>query len=427
MTKRLYYSDSFLYDFDATLTATVSINDRLALVLDQTAFYPTSGGQLTDTGWIEIYGMKLRVTEVAEDDCGRILHCLEPIAKAELDAGAKVCGMIDADRRRDHMRQHSGQHVLSAVFEKLFGMPTVSFHMGDESCTIDLVPAISPAQAKGGVEPGTPTLERGSLTDEQVRQAEREANRVVMEDRAVEIRSATVEQARTMGVRKIPDHVQGELRLIDIRDYDLNACGGTHVRSTGQIGPMLLRHFEKAKQGFRVEFVCGERALATARRDFETLTDAAAAYAAHIWTVPDLVRKSLDETKTAVKERKKLLEEIAELLAGRIISETPEITGFRLITRFFGDRDISFIKLLAQKITAGAPSVVLVGAGLGQAGVVFAQSPGLPNDMGALMKEALTMLGGRGGGNRDLAQGGAADATKILAVLEAMAEKIKGI
>lgn len=296
---------------------------------------------------------------------------------------------------------------MSAAFERLFEMRTVSFHMGDESCTID--------------------LETKSLSDDQVRVAEREANRVVMEDRPVSIKSATVEQAREMGVRKIPDHVEGELRLIDMEGYDLNACGGTHVRSTGQIGAILLRKYEKVKQGFRVEFVCGERAIATARKDFDSLTEAAGLYDTHIWEVPALIRKSIEDAKAASKERKKLLEEIAELLAGRMLADTPksaeETKGFKTVIRVFEDRDTAFIKLLAQKITAAGPAVALLGAKSGQAGVVFAQSPGLPNDMGALMKEALVALGGRGGGSRDLAQGGAASAGAIEAVLQEIAGK----
>lgn len=297
--------------------------------------------------------------------------------------------------------------MLSAAFERLFEMKTVSFHMGDESCTID--------------------LETKALNDEQVRAAEREANRVVMEDHTVSIKSATPERAREMGVRKIPDHVEGELRLIDMEGYDLNACGGTHVRSTGQIGAILLRKYEKVKQGFRVEFVCGERAVATARKDFDTLTEAAGLYDTHIWEVPGLIRKSIEDSKAAGKERKKLLEEVAELLAGRMLAEAREEHvggGFKAVVRVFEDRDTAFIKLLAQKITAAGPAIALLGAKSGQAGVVFAQSPGLPNDMGALMKEALVTLGGRGGGSRDLAQGGAAKADAIESVLQAAAENL---
>lgn len=411
MTERLYYNDSFLTEFEARVSQVVQRDGRTAVVLDRTAFYPTSGGQIFDTGWLQVDESKLGVVEVTEDESGSIYHFLEQNAQSSLE-GVSVQGIVDADRRRDHMQQHSGQHVLSAAFERLFQMRTVSFHMGDESCTID--------------------LETKALTEDQIRAAEREANRVVMENRPVSIKSATGEQARAMGVRKIPDHVEGELRLIDMEGYDLNACGGTHVGSTGQIGPILLRKYEKVKQGFRVEFVCGERAIATARKDFERLTEAAGLYDTHIWEVPTLIRKSIDESRAAAKERKKLVEEVAELLAGRILAESAkgnkaggtEQSGCKLIVRVFDDRDTAFIKLLAQKLTAAEPAVALLGARYGQPGVVFAQSPGLPNDMGTLMKEALVTLGGRGGGSRDLAQGGAANASAIEAVVQEIAEKL---
>ncbi len=216
---------------------------------------------------------------------------------------AQSCAVpIDADRRRDHMQQHSGQHVLSAAFEKLYGFATVSFHMGDESCTIDLA--------------------ADAVTAKQLQSAEKLANEVIAEDRPVEIRFATPDEARAMGVRKIPATERDRLRLIDIRDFDLNACGGTHVRSTGQIGAILLRKTEKVKQGVRVEFVCGLRAVRTARHDFETLTEAAAVFSTHIWEVPQQVRKSLDEIKSAQKAQHHLLEEVAELQA-----EQPAASG----------------------------------------------------------------------------------------------------
>ncbi len=404
MTERIYHRDSFVLEFGARISELVEVDARMGIVLDRTAFYPTSGGQVFDTGVIECGESNVRVVEVAEDDSGRIVHYLEPNAKAVLEVGATVHGAVDAERRRDHMQQHSGQHILSAAFEKLFKMPTVSFHMGDESCTIDL-------DTKG-------------LTEQHLREAERDANRVTLEDRPVAIRSATVEQARSMGVRKIPDHVEGELRLIDIEGYDLNACGGTHVARTGQVGAILLRKSEKVKQGFRIEFVCGERTLRVARNDFEALTEAAALFTTQIWQVPELIRKSQEELKAAAKERKKLNEEIAELMAKEIVVSATETNGHKVIARVFVDRDINFTKLLAQKITSASPSVVLFGASMGQPGVVFAQTAGLPNDMGALMRQALVSLGGRGGGNRDLAQGGAADSGKIAQVIEDVAKRV---
>jgi alanyl-tRNA synthetase len=400
---RLYYTDSFLTEFDAQVVDLVTA-PRPAFVLDRTAFYPTSGGQVFDTGWLEANGARLRVVEVAEQG-DRILHYLEA-APADLAVGASVHGTIDLPRRRDHMQQHSGQHVLSAAFLRLFEMPTVSFHMGEEACTID--------------------LDTKSATAEQVERAEDLANQVVMENRPVEIRFVSLEEARGLGLRKLPPVERERLRLIDIQDFDLTACGGTHVRSTGQIGSILVRKTEKVRQGVRVEFVCGERALAAARRDRMALNEAAGVLSAHIWDLPQQVRKLADEGKAARKLRSELLNELAELHAARLLQETPESNGFHLVVKVFPDRDLEFIKLLAQKVVRvnGTRAVALLGAVEGSPALVFAQTAGLPFDMGALMKEALA-AGGRGGGTKDLAQGGVVSAELLGTALERAQSRLK--
>jgi alanyl-tRNA synthetase len=403
MTDRLYYHDSFLYDFDARVVEAFESNGRYAIVLDRTAFYPTSGGQVHDLGILTAVGKQIPVTEVADDEDGRILH----FASALLVAGTQVHGSIDAARRLDHVQQHSGQHVLSAAFIRLFNMPTVSFHMGEESCTID--------------------LETAGLSAAQAQKTEYLANEVIAEDRPVSIRFVPLEEARQLGLRKLPPKQTGDLRLIDITDFDLTACGGTHVRATGQIGSILLRKIEKIKPGVRVEFVCGLRAVNTARRDYSTLTEAAALYSSHIYDVPQQVRKSLEETKAAGKAQHKLLEELAELYAERLLAQgagSPQI-----ITEFFPDRDAIFIKLLAQKLTAGKSAVIaLLASGTGQPTLVFAQSSGQKSNMGQLMKDAMAQLGGRGGGSADMAQGGlpagSADIDKLTSLLQETARKL---
>jgi alanyl-tRNA synthetase len=405
MTERLYYNNSFLLNFAAGIVEAQPASDgQVNVVLDRTAFYPTSGGQVSDTGWLELEAAesaaKVRVIEVSEREDGAIQHLVEG-ADLESLGSERVRGFIDVERRRDHMQQHTGQHVLSAAFISLFEMPTVSFHMGAESCTID--------------------LDTKALTAEQVHRAEMLANDVIAEDRPVEIKYATLEEARAMGVRKIPPAEREKLRLIDIKDFDLNACGGTHVRSTGQIGAILLRKISKEKQGFRVEFVCGMRAVATARKDFETLTEAAGVFSTHIYEIPTQVRKLIEEEKAGAKREHKLLEEIASLTADALLASLGDA---KTVVRFYADRDLAFIKLLAQRLTRQGAVVALLGCGGTQPGVVFAQAPGLANDLGALMKEALGELGGRGGGNKDMAQGGAQDASKIEAVLETVRKKI---
>lgn len=406
-TERLYYHDSFLYGFDASVLECVERGGRPAVVLDRTAFYPTSGGQVHDTGVIALENeTEMAVVEVAEEEDGKICHFTS--VPAAIAPGVRIRGRIDAARRRDHMQQHSGQHVLSAAFVHLFEVPTASFHMGVESCTIDLT-------AK-------------ALDAKQIVQAERLANEIITEDRSVKISFVSLDEAQRLGVRKLPPKQTGDLRLIDIADFDLTACGGTHVRSTGQIGSILVRKTENVKQGVRVEFVCGLRAVGTARQDYATLTETAALLSTHIRELPQQVGKTILEAKSAGKVQQKLLEEIAELRAEEMLAGAG--TSPKVLVSVFPERDAVFVKLLAQKLTAAAPDVVaLLASGAGQPAVVFAQSPGQKHNMGQLMKDAMAKLNGRGGGTADMAQGGlpagAADLGQIEKLLREMAADFK--
>jgi alanyl-tRNA synthetase len=418
MTTRLYYHDSFLYDFDAEVREVLD-SPRPALILDRSAFYPTSGGQVFDTGTIttdandksanaKFANVSLKITEVADAEDGRVVHYFEAerdFDKAALQPGTRVHGQIDATRRRDHMQQHSGQHVLSAAFIRLYNMPTVSFHMADDYCSIDL---------------DTPTL-----TKEQIEAAERLANEIVLENRPVDIRFVTREEAGKLGLRKLPAADRDELRIIDIRDWDLSACGGTHVAHTGQIASVLLRKIEKVRQGWRVEFVAGQRAVWTARRDFTTLTETAALFSAHIYDVPQQARKSLEEVRALRKQREQSQEELAAAQAAAWLAETPETNGRKLVLRTLADRDLAFVKLLAQKLTRlSSNAVALLATTSPQPALVLAQSAGQPFDMGALLKETMANVGGRGGGNKDMAQGGVPSADGIEAALKAIAETL---
>ncbi len=396
MTDRLYYHDSFLYNFDAEVQELPG-TERPAIILDRTAFYPTSGGQVYDTGWIVSGDQKLRVTEVADTEDGRVVHYLEAPLK-DLQPGTRVHGEIDPARRRDHMQQHSGQHVLSAAFVRLFNMATVSFHMADDYCSIDL---------------DTPVLAKT-----QMEEAERLANEIILENRPVDIRFVTRDEADKLGLRKLPPAERDELRLIDIHDFDLSACGGTHVSQTGQIGCILLRKIERVRQGYRVEFVAGQRAVATARRDFTTLTETAALFSAHIYDAPQQAAKALDEIKSLRKQREQSQEELASAQAAAILAETPESGGRKLVLRTFSDREMNSLKLLAQKLIRLAPNVIaLLGSTAPQPSLVFAQSAGQPFDMGALMKQIMAKFTGRGGGSKDMAQGGLSDASAVEAAL----------
>jgi len=410
MTDRLYYHDSFLYDFDAEVRDVID-GPRPALVLDRSAFYPSSGGQVFDTGAITAGDAKLRITEVADLEDGRVVHYFEAedASPHSFKPGTRVHGLIDPTRRRDHMQQHSGQHVLSAAFVRLFDLHTVSFHMADDYCSIDL---------------DTPTL-----TKEQVEKAEHLANEIILENRPVDIRFVTRDEAGKLGLRKVPVAERDELRIIDIKDWDLSACGGTHVNQTGQIGCILLRKTEKVRQGWRVEFVAGQRAVSTARRDYAALTETAALFSAHIYDASQQARKSLDEIRSLRKQREQSLEELAAAQAAALLAETPETNGRKIVVRTFSDRELNFIKLLAQKLTRlSTNAIALLATTSPQPSLVFAQSPsgqsGQAFDMGALLKETMATLGGRGGGSKDMAQGGVATADGIDAALAAVAAKL---
>jgi len=394
MTKRLYYDSSEIHEFDSVVEEVANLSpdqSRPAVILRETAFYPTSGGQVHDTGWLTIEGAeRLRVAEVADAEDGRVLHYLQ--APATLPAvGVRVRGSIDPERRRDHMQQHSGQHVLSAAFVELYQMPTVSFHMGEDYCSIDLAtPAVSSEQIAG---------------------AEKRANQIVFENRPLRIRYVSRAEAEKLGLRKLPPAERDELRLVEVADFDLSACGGTHVRSSGQIGSILLRKTEKVRQGTRVEFVCGDRAVRMARRDYGALSEAAALFSSKLWDVPEQIRKSIEESKLLRKQKEDALDDPAEVMARAALHSQPEMNGRRVIVRVFSDRDVAFAKLFAQKLTRTAtPAIALVASTVDPPGLVFAQTPGgTPGstaDMGALLKQVLSSVGGRGGGSRDFAQGG---------------------
>ncbi len=402
MTKRLYYDSSEIHEFDSVVEAVTPPSPeqpRPAVILRETAFYPTSGGQVHDTGWLILEGAeRLQVAEVADAEDGRVVHYLEATPKLP-PAGTAVHGSIDPERRREHMQQHTGQHVLSAAFIELYQFPTVSFHMADDYCSIDLAtPAVSAAQIVA---------------------AENRANQIVFENRPVRIRYVSRAEAEKLGLRKLPPAERDELRLIEIADFDLSACGGTHVGASGQIGSIILRKSERVRQGTRVEFVCGDRAVRLARRDYTALSEAAALFSAKLWDVPEQIRKGFEDSKVLRKQKDDALDQLAELMALAALHNQPETNGRKIIVRAFSDRDISFAKLFAQKVTRTAtPTIALVASTVDTPSLVFAQTPaqasaptsgGAPGsaaDMGALLKQVLSSVGGRGGGSRDFAQGG---------------------
>jgi alanyl-tRNA synthetase len=387
VTERLYYTDSYLHHFSARIVDRSP--DGLTVYLDRTAFYPTSGGQPFDTG--SLSGVPV-VDVVDEDD--RVAHRL---AAAAPPADA-VDAVVDWARRFDHMQQHSGQHLLSAVFEELYALKTVSFHLGADSATIDL---------------------EGIPVDARVFAAvERRANEIVYENRPLRVDFQHAAEAQ--GLRK-PSDREGTLRIVSIDGIDRSACGGTHVRATGEVGAVLLRKTEKIRQATRVEFLCGARAVRRAHADYDALAKAAQLFSAPLDEVPAWIAAQLESFRTAEKARKKLELDLAGYQGKELYDITaPGPDGFRRITRRLEKGSVDELRALAQNFTAREKSVFLAALN-DPPSVLLAVSADAGIDAGKLIKEAITAAGGRGGGTPRIAQGSIPQASALDAVLARLA------
>jgi len=393
--ERLYYQNSFLRSFRATVTdiREYSRENRQSLwqiALDRSAFYPTSGGQPYDLGLLRATSrqgsvLELPVVAVEEDEHGEVWHFVQK----PLIADTEVEGEIDWPRRLDHMQQHSGQHLLSAIFARELGAHTLSFHLGDEVSTID--------------------LDCGPLQEETLARIERIANERIAENRPVHVRVVPRSEAEALlaagELRKLPAR-DGMLRIIEIEDYDRNACGGTHVSATGQIGSLMIRGTEKVSRGLRVRYVCGLRAVKTAQQDAAALARTAALLSVGTSDVPASVERLHTEAKALTKERRKLREELACYHAARMAVEVPIDHGLRLVDQCLNDRDADYLRMLASSLISAVPqTVALLSCSQGESAcVVLARSLDLNIHCGDALKAVLAPLGLRGGGSPGLAQ-----------------------
>jgi alanyl-tRNA synthetase len=369
VTERLYYKDSYLTEFAAEVIDLAADGQRV--YLDRTAFYPSSGGQPFDLGWLG--GQE--VIEVS-DEGERIAH----VTAAAIPAGT-VTGQIHWPRRYDHMQQHTGQHLLSAVFVELCGFQTLSFHMGDEVSTIEL---------------GTK-----EIAEKQIEQAEDHANELARSGRPVRIGFEDAEQSA--GLRKESQR-SGTLRIVEIEGVDKSACGGTHVRSLAETLPLQIRKTEKVRGNIRLEFVCGWRATRRAKQDFKVAQELARQSATAIDKLPEHLAALRQRLSEAEKERQTLAQNLAQRQGRELYLATePSADGLR--RAFWQTAQIDdAVRAKALAFAAGAKSVALV-IGAQPAGVLIACSPDAGIDAGAILKQALAEFGGRGGGSATLAQG----------------------
>ncbi len=381
-TERLYYTDSYLREFEAQVENVEPGAKGLHVYLDRTAFYPESGGQLADRGTLG----DVPVLELI-DKGAAIAHVL-----ASRPEGTRLRGAIEWERRFDHMQQHTGQHLLSAAFEKTGEYKTVSFHMGEEISTID--------------------LDSDRLGRQQIDKAEDLANQAVFEGREVSVYFRPAAEASQLDLRK-PTAREGDVRLVEVQGFDLSACGGTHVNRTGEVGPILVRRFERMKDRTRVEFVSGGRALKAARRDFLVASEAARLFSTSLENLPALIRKQGEEVRAASHTREKVLERLGEYSARELYQAASEKGGRRVVRQILTAEDRQEAKMIAHAIGRKPSAVALIGVKGQPTTIYFAQSPGGRSDMGSLMKQTVAKLGGKGGGSRDFAQGGGLDEGRL--------------
>jgi alanyl-tRNA synthetase len=374
MTERLYYQEPQRRTFDAVVTRVLERDGRPAVHLDRTSFYPTSGGQPFDTG-------RLGDVEVVEtiDEDDDIVHVLT----APLVNGAAVRGDINWVRRFDHMQQHTGQHVLSAAFDRLFENRTMSFHMGGDTSTIDLAREMSGADVERAVD---------------------DANSVVWDDRPVTIRMVSPEEAAQLPLRKEPVR-SGPLRLIEVADFDLSACGGTHVTRTGEVGIIAVTAAERFRGGSRITFVCGSRAMFA----FRLQRDAIAGSIRHLSVAPSELPSTIERLQQDLKQSRKdigrLQQSLAVHEAARLLGEATSIGGVRVVAQALEGWEAAGLRAMATSLTAHERVAAVLIASPQPAAVAVARSADVALDSNALLRTLMAAFGGRGGGKADLAQG----------------------
>ena len=380
-TERLYYTDSHLTEFDARVVEVVGrVSGWAAVKLDRTAFYPTGGGQPSDTGFLN----DARVVECIDEEEEGVTHVIQGRAPA---VGTLVKGRVDWERRLDHIQQHTGQHILSQAFVTLHGAETRGFRMMEKSSEVDVA--------------------LDAPTDERIEAAIELANSIIWSDRPLRIHNLTPEEAAQLPLRKDSAR-EGTLRVIEIEGFDFSPCGGTHAQRTGEVGLIAVRSWERAKGMTRIEFVAGGRALADYRQANQTARQVAALFSAARDESPTHVRHLIEENKQLSKQIRQLEEASAQMEAASLLQNARvRKDGVKVVSQVFDGRDANQIKQLALALIAHTQTIALLGSRDGEtARLIFARSEDVDSDMNALIRATCTMLDGRGGGRADIAQGG---------------------
>jgi alanyl-tRNA synthetase len=395
---RLYYSDSYLRRFTARVLETLEVNGRPAVVLDQTAFYPTSGGQPHDTGML---GPAPVLDVLVRDADQAIIHQLEAPASAET-----VEGSIDWPRRFDHMQQHSGQHILSQAFIEAANAETIGFHLGDESVSIDL---------------------SGPVDDTTIGRAADLANEVIVRNLPVRAWFPEEKELAGLPLRKRPD-VVGAVRVVAMGDFDYSACGGTHVSATGEIGLVAVLKSERLKRGTRIEFRCGARARQDYAAKHAILRELATTFTCAIPELPEAITRTRDALQEARRSLAGYHEQELDAEAADRLRTATKRGSLRILCVAWDQRPIEEVRSLATRITSEPGVIVLFGVAGPRAQLLFGKSEGVPLDLGPAFRAALESLGGGKGGGARLLQGTAGEVRRepLERLLQETAGRIAG-
>ncbi len=394
MTERLYYDDPYCVHFHAHAVEVQRLDDRLGVILNRSAFYPTGGGQPHDTGTLAGYPVLEVIERVAD---GAVVHVLpgdSALPDGELE------GVVDWSRRFDHMQQHTGQHILSQAFVQLFQADTVGFHLSQTYSTID--------------------LNRNDLGEEEIARGEMLANQIVFEDRLVSWRWVNAEEVHRLPLRK-PPAVRDHIRVVEIEGFDWSACGGTHVARTGAVGIMKVVHIERRGAETRLTFLCGGRALRHYAALHALTGKMARQLTVAVEELPEVVQRLQDEARRERKTREQLQSVLTEYEAATLLAQAPVVGTVRVVVQQLSGRAPQEARLLASRITAHPSSIALFGlspssgdAALarGKGQLLFARAEDVSCDMRLLVQEICREVGGSGGGSATLAQGGC-DASRL--------------
>ena len=393
MTERLYYEDSYLKEFKAKILKKVKIDNQPAVILDRSAFYPTSGGQPYDIGVIQ----DVPVVEVVEDR-DEVIHILKKELKEKINS--EVVGKIDWERRFDHMQQHLGQHILSGALMKLWSVETVSFHLGEEVCTLDIA--------------------KEKLTEEEAKKAEECANEIIFDNRPVKCYFMEGEEdLKRLNLRKVPEKT-GKIRIIEVEDFDLSACGGTHCRATGKVGMIKITKWEKRGKKIRLEFICGRRVWKDYFWKNEAIKNISNKLTIKDSELGEAIDRMFEERKEIRKELKEFKEKLQDYEARNLINRSSlGDDRIKIINKVFEEDNFQEVRELVQKIINLDESVVvLFGVKSEGAKILFACSRALKYDMNGLTRKAAKFIEGQGGGAPNFAQAGGKKAEGIHEALD---------